>query len=361
MHMQNFVEGLKRVSRRIYKSGGGWILLAVGVAGIFVVFFFQAQRTEEAIPLPDGYVDSTPPATAIISPADRTWHSARFSVVVRDSDIGAGLVSFISGKQGCLYRIEDFGSDTIFGDYRKCGTADISISVGKDMACSSSYVKDSSQGRCRISTKAIDRADNESEWKSSLFFIDLENPVVGSVSADLDSSEEKYMLRGEVADNGKIVSCWVAKDNQVISSQISFDSLPCQEGRTCSIAAQYIPEDASTHTVRFGCKDAAGNVGHGESLSSLEFINEPPDITVCRVTPSQGNSSTVFQFESAAQDSNQDALSFRWDFGDSAVSQDQSPSHVYGVSGTYTPKLTVQDSMGGIDECSTAWVVVGEK
>ncbi len=321
----------------------------------------QIGKQEGGTPFPETRSgDSILPATAIVSPEDRTWHNARFSVAMRDSDIGTGLVSFVSGKQGCLYRIEDFGADTVFGGFRQCGTSEVSISVGKDQACSSSYAKDSSQGRCRISTKAIDQADNESEWKSSLFFIDLENPVVGSVSVEEDSSKGVYTLHGEVVDNGKIVSCWVAEDNQVIDSKVFFFFLSCQEGRTCSVTTQYVPEDANAHTVRFGCQDAAGNVGHGEALSSLSFINQAPTIELCRVKPSQGDTATVFQFESTAQDPNQDALSFVWDFGDSAVSQDQNPSHEYTAPGTYTPKLTVQDPAGKTDECSTAWVIVGE-
>lgn len=345
----------------LLRSKRFWVLLAAGIAGIFLVFFFQTQRTQEVTPLPDGYVDSIPPATSVVSPEDRTWHNTGFSAAVRDSDMGAGLVSFIPGKQGCLYRIEDFGSDMVFGDFRKCGTSNVSISVGKDQACSSSYVKNSSQGRCRISTKAIDQAGNKSEWKSSLFFIDLERPTVSSIYVSSDSSEGTYMLRTEVADNGKIVSCWVVRDSQVIGSQVSFDFLPCQEGRTCPISTQYLPEDGLTHTMRFGCQDAAGNVGYGESLSSSSFINQAPDIALCRVTPSQGNQSTIFKFESTAQDLNQDTLSFRWDFGDGGISAEQSPSHAYGAPGTYTPSLTVQDLAGETDECSTAWVVVGEK
>lgn len=337
------------------------IVLAAGLIGVLGVLLSQVQKPQEPISLPGtGEDDSIPPASSIVSPEDRTWHNARFSVAIRDSDIGVGLASFVPGKQGCLYRIEDFGLDKVFGNFRKCGTSDVSISVGKDQACSASYVKDSSQGRCRISTQAIDKAGNTSGWKSYLFFIDLESPVVGSVFVDPDFSRGGYILQGEVADNGKVVSCWLAQDSKVMGSTVSFDSLPCQEGRMCSINAQYVPEDANIHTVRFGCKDAAGNVGYGEPLSSLVFINQAPEIELCKVAPSQGNVLTVFQFESVAQDLNQDTLSYRWEFGDGTVSQDQSPSHRYTASGTYTPKLTVQDSAGETDECSTAWVVVQE-
>lgn len=336
--------------------------MAVSAAGLFVVvLLFQVRRTGEVTSLPEGYVDSISPSTAIVAPADRTWHNARFSVAMRDSDIGAGLASFVPGKQGCLYRVEDFGSDAMFGDFRKCGTSNVLISVGKDQACSSSYSKDSSQGRCRISTKAVDRAGNESEWKSSLFFIDLENPVVSPVSLGADSSGGTYMFGGGVVDNGKIVSCWLARDDRSINSQISFDALPCEEGRTCSITAQYVPEGTSTHTVRFGCQDAAGNVGYGEALSSPSFINQAPKVELCRVMPSQGSTSTIFQFETHVSDPNQDVLSYRWDFGDGGISTEQSPSHAYGTFGTYAPKLTVQDPAGESDECNTAWVVVGEK
>jgi glucose/arabinose dehydrogenase len=42
-----------------------------------------------------------------------------------------------------------------------------------------------------------------------------------------------------------------------------------------------------------------------------------------------------------------DALAFTWDFGDgSPVSTDQAPQHSYGMPGTYTVELTVNDSQG---------------
>jgi len=333
----------------------------VGIAVIFIIFFFRAQRTEDPIALSGSDTDSVSPSTAIVSPEDRTWHNAGFSAAIRDSDIGAGLVSFLSGEQGCLYRIEDFGADKVFGNFRQCGKSDISISVGKDMACSSSYQKDSPQGRCRVSTKAIDQAGNESEWKSFLFFIDLEKPFIGPVSVEAGSLADTYVFGGQVADNGRIVSCRLFQDNQAVEGTVSFDSLPCQEDRICSISVQYISKDASAHDVRFGCQDAAGNVGYGEELSSLMFINQAPIIELCKVTPSQGNTSTIFQFESAARDLNQNILSFAWDFGDGTASQEQNITHSYASLGTYTPKLIVRDSRGKSDECTTAWVIVGEK
>ncbi len=39
-------------------------------------------------------------------------------------------------------------------------------------------------------------------------------------------------------------------------------------------------------------------------------------------------------------------VSYKWEFGDGTVSNEQNPTHVYTKEGTYTAKLTVTDDKG---------------
>ncbi len=47
-----------------------------------------------------------------------------------------------------------------------------------------------------------------------------------------------------------------------------------------------------------------------------------------------------------------DPASWRWDFGDGAISTQQNPSHTYSAAGTYTVGLTVRNSAGAYDSTS---------
>ena len=53
-------------------------------------------------------------------------------------------------------------------------------------------------------------------------------------------------------------------------------------------------------------------------------------------------------------------ISYKWEFGDGAVSNEQNPTHVYTKEGAYTAKLTVTDDKGATNT-ATATVTVQKK
>lgn len=55
-----------------------------------------------------------------------------------------------------------------------------------------------------------------------------------------------------------------------------------------------------------------------------------------------------------SSDSNNDALTYKWDFGDETTGSGATPSHIYDESGEYTVKLTVTDSNGASDVDTTS-------
>ena len=49
---------------------------------------------------------------------------------------------------------------------------------------------------------------------------------------------------------------------------------------------------------------------------------------------------------------------YEWEFGDDTMASGNEALHQYRVPGVYTPQITVTDSYGAKEHCSTAWVVV---
>lgn len=73
----------------------------------------------------------------------------------------------------------------------------------------------------------------------------------------------------------------------------------------------------------------------GSSAPVAGFSYEVTDFTV--------------SFTNTSTDADGDITGYEWDFGDGNTSTDMSPSHDYGMAGTYTVSMTVTDSEGNTD------------
>lgn len=74
-------------------------------------------------------------------------------------------------------------------------------------------------------------------------------------------------------------------------------------------------------------------------------------------TPTSGRAPLEVRFDgSASTDPEGEPLTYRWDFGDGATSDEVSPTHTYTVPGTYTARLSVDDGSGRHPE---ATVLIG--
>jgi hypothetical protein len=325
------------------------IVLVLLVAGLFIFFFLmkEAEKGKEEI-AEEIKEDQTSPSTKVVSPEDKSWHRHTFTVEIRDSDLGSGLAE-------CQYLIEDLGTGRVAGGERECGFVERIIPVGEEKICSSSYQKDDvSRGKCKVSSLAVDKAGNESGWESKVFNIDLIKPSVSPVNLSENSFElnEEYLLEATVSDNSKITGCWFYLDGERVDKKVEI-SLP-------KISVSQVFSEEKEYYLNFACADIAGNLGVGDYQIVKATTNHPPVISSCRVSPSQGNTQTEFQFEVLATDPEGDEISFSWDFGDGKNSTEKSPNHQYFSAGTYEPKVIAADSKGEKSECSTAWVVVSQ-
>ena len=75
-------------------------------------------------------------------------------------------------------------------------------------------------------------------------------------------------------------------------------------------------------------------------------------------TPSVANISENILFNSTSQDSDNDALTYYWDFGDGANSTLENPAHNYTIPGTYNVTLTVTDPFSASSNKSSEIVIL---
>ncbi len=331
------------------------IVLALIGLGLFIFFFLTKESKEEKEGITEEIKgDQTSPSTKVVSPKDKSWHNYDFTVEIRDSDLGSGLAK-------CQYLIEDLGTGRVAGGERECGFIEKNIPVGKEKVCSSSYQeKDLSQGKCKVSSLAVDLAGNESGWQSKVFNIDLIKPEINwaDFSENSFKLDREYLLEATVSDNGKITGCWFYLNGKKTEKKVEISTVPCQNGEECKISVSQVFSEEKEYYLNFSCADIAGNLGAGDYQIIKATTNHPPDISFCKVFPSQGSIETKFQFEVEAADLERDEISFFWDFGDKENSTEKSPIHQYLSAGTYEPKVIATDSKLEESECSTAWVVV---
>ncbi len=100
-------------------------------------------------------------------------------------------------------------------------------------------------------------------------------------------------------------------------------------------------DEPGTYSVALTVDDGEGVENSINSVTHSIHINAPP--VPCISAPSHTNSSLVFFSAEDSYDSNDDTLSFTWDFGDGTRATSERVQHLYQQSGTYTITLTVND------------------
>ncbi|MDH7505022.1 MAG: PKD domain-containing protein [Candidatus Acetothermia bacterium] len=137
-------------------------------------------------------------------------------------------------------------------------------------------------------------------------------------------------------------------DGKIIRFDWSFGDGFTGEGQTAS----HKYEKAGSYTVRLTVTD--DRLAQGTAEKDVVVREEPRPLPVADFSywPLDPTTEDEIQFmdQSSAQDG--EIVAWRWDFGDGATAEVQSPSHRYAKSGTYTVTLSVTDDRGGTDDTS---------
>jgi len=339
--------------RKFWTSKRFWVfVLALILIGLFIYFiFFPKKKISLQLPTEkeeELKKDRFEPASQIKSPVEGSWRNSDFAFKVLDEDLDSGL-----DLNSCQYKIlsyETGGQEHSSGwQKRKCNSSNwVGVGLGK-------WCRFEGKEACWIFVSSKDKAGNQhlpAEEKGSIKYynIDWTAPEIGKVS--LENGEA--ILR--VTDNFKVIGCNLYLDDENLGP-MSFLTPGCQKECTLfkTLDLKLTP---GTHRLFGLCQDAARNYGRGEEFLLKE--NLPPKISSCKVTPTQGDSETDFQFSVEAKDPDEEEIFYYWDFGDGETSQEKNPSHGYKFPGKYEPKVIVSDGKEK-DACLTAWVVVVSK
>ena len=130
-------------------------------------------------------------------------------------------------------------------------------------------------------------------------------------------------------------------DNAVVSYSWDF-----KDGGTSNVADPvYTFTTPGTYEVVLTVSDAEGLTDTATVTITVNNSNMAP-IAIASATPLSGLSPLVVNFSSSGSTDDTGIVSYEWDFGDGASSDQANPTHTYVGIGTYTAILTVRDAEG---------------
>lgn len=348
-------------------------IIALLLMGLFIYAFLLFKKTTtDPQNLPNDQISTDLPISSVyrqdlitkeyVSDEGYSWQNTDFSRYIDDSVLDE------SELKSCFYIFYDnLNNKDIAAGERKCN-ADLNITVGEGKQCQSQ-----GEAACTLYVYAVNEKGIQGKMTTVVYNIDWGKPKIGKV---FTKESETYPIRVEkgevktykatVSDNSGINYCWFYFDNNN-AGKAKIEPSKCGPGQNCVASLDYSLNKEELHNVFVRCADLYDseredylNLGYGELAEITISQNHSPELSSCRVYPSQGATESDFRFEVIATDSDNDNLSYSWDFGDGESSVGARPIHKYKNMGTYKPKVVVTDGNGGQNNCSTAWVVVSE-
>jgi len=328
-----------------------FLILALIIVGLFVYFLLipkteiplevKKKETLEKIPL---FVSSVYrydfKKREYFPDSGKSWQNYDFVRYIYD------LAPENKKLENCYYFFYDnIKKRVTTTGQRKCNS-NLTITVGENKDCPSQ-----GENACTLYVYAEDNSGRQGKMEAITYHIDWERPKVGKVF------RKDNIYLAEVSDNLEVGYCWLYLNNENIGLMNVEDGLASLEYTT----------KEEQYTIRVRCadhytseKEKYLNLTFGEAAEFGSPPNHPPEISLCRVIPTQGSIETEFKFEIDVSDPDGDVLFYRWDFGDGEESNEQNPFHQYQKTGTFEPEILVSDGKEKV-ECHTAWVVVSKE
>jgi PKD repeat protein len=155
-----------------------------------------------------------------------------------------------------------------------------------------------------------------------------------------------HTIDGLAAGSGVLIAASThhANDTNTAELLVSVDGLVWQPAPVSSP----IPSTSSIAYADGAFHSATGSNGQLQRTDAFYLANQAPAVAPIRSVTSVNARRTV-SFAASASDTDSDALTYLWDFGDgSAYGEGPTASHLFKAGGTYTVKLHVTDARGAI-------------
>ena len=342
------------------------LLFVLIISGILLFLYILSSEQKEPLPELQEPLQKTTSlsriSTNVVTPGQQSWHGGDIIAEIRDSISEGEFATFVPGRRGCEYIVEDISTGKTARGIRECGVVEVTVPVGVNGICTTSYTPgDFSKGKCMLTSIALDSDGNTSRFTGKIFNIDIERPSVEIIdSPEVVLPNEEFLIQARVSDNRGIAECWLFADTSVVETEQSISPLPCNDNQSCILSMRGSFDSPGDKVLAIACRDTLGNAASSASTQVLVYRNYTPKISSCSVTPAEGNSDTIFAFSAVASDQNNDILRYKWDFGDGKFAFENTVTHQYLSKGVYRPSVSVQDAQGESVLCSTAWTVIKE-
>ncbi|MDO8474140.1 MAG: tandem-95 repeat protein [bacterium] len=251
------------------------------------------------------WVDTVNPSTAVTSPVAGTWFRNDFNATFDDSDLGGS--GFAASCQYEYIGLNPSGPNTTSGVLtRACDLDTKNIAVGAVDIC-----RFEEQNRCRVRTKAFDRAGNTSGWQTASFGVDLTEPLVGIVSPLSVQAGVPVELSASLRDPiGKVTGCsFYSNPPDWAPHPASFTPVPCENNTECTVIATYTFAAAGDYQAGFRCQDQAGNL----SVWNLTTVTAKTLSATLNAVPSSGSTNTKFDLSATVSGTMTGNANFKFD------------------------------------------------
>jgi subtilisin family serine protease/PKD repeat protein len=196
---------------------------------------------------------------------------------------------------------------------------------------------------------------NDVYWTSRFPDSEIPNGMIAPYWMRFNSTPDArvYVLPEDTAPNRRLTVGWINMQ-QSDGTPVSFE-VTLYEG-TNDIRFQYLQMPAAGGAAAVGVEDQNGTEGTQHSfftpvLQNGTAIRFYPGPFNHKPVANPGGPYTGFPEQAIAfdgtgsTDAENDALTYRWDFGDGTTATGPTPTHTYAVKGTYTVTLTVSDGI----------------
>lgn len=131
-------------------------------------------------------------------------------------------------------------------------------------------------------------------------------------------------------------------ENAALTYAWDFGDPQSIDNTSAVVAPSHVYNTAGNYTAVVTVTDDYGNSDQAAVAIVVTAPNMPPTVNPS-ANPTSGVVPLDVQFSANATDPEGDVLTYSWDFGDGAFSDESNPAHVYTDAGTYTAVVTVSD------------------